>query len=93
MALESARPQADVLTAEPGVLDREVRRFAPRLVICSRVTDYVEAEVPVWVELYPDHGPDSTVSFAGQRSTVSGIELDDLIRIFDRTKRFSLGAV
>ncbi|QIN79384.1 hypothetical protein GBA65_13655 [Rubrobacter marinus] len=93
LALETARPQADVLTAGPGALDPEVRRFAPRLVICSRVTAFVQAEVPVWVELYPDHGPDSIVSFAGQRSRIPGMELDDLIRIFDRTRAFSLGAV
>ena len=93
LALETSRPQADVVTAESGALDPEVRRFAPLLVICSHATAFVQAEVPVWVELYPDHGPDSTVSFAGRRSTVAGIELEDLIRIFDQTKSFSLGAV
>lgn len=93
LALETARPQADMVAAEPEVMDPEVKRFAPQLVICSRVTALVDAEVPVWVELYPDHGPDATVSFAGQRSTVSGMDLDDLIRVFDRTRSFSLGAV
>ena len=93
VALEMARPQAGVVTAEPGALDAEVARFGPRLVICSRVTARVEAEVPVWVELYPEHGPDSTVSFAGRRSTIAGMELEDLLDIFDRTRDFALGAV
>lgn len=93
LALEAARPYAQVATAEPEALDRQVRRFAPRLVICSRVTAYVEAEVPVWVELYTDHGSNSTVSFGGKRSTVDGLDLEDLIRIFDRTQSLSLGAV
>lgn len=92
-ALQTARPQADVVTAEPSALDPEVERLAPRLVVCSRVTAFVEAEVPAWVELYPGHGPDSTVSFAGERSTVARIELEDLIRIFDRTRSVALGAV
>lgn len=93
MAMQMARPRAAVLTAEPGALNPEVRRFAPRLVICSRVTDYVETEVPVWVELYPEHGPTSTVSFQGKRSTVDGMELDDLLRLFDRTDGAASDAV
>ena len=93
LALEAARPQADIVVAEPGALDPEVRRFAPPLVICSQATALVEAEVPVWVELYPEHGPDSTVSFAGERSTVKEMELEDLIHIFDMTMNFVLGLV
>ena len=93
LALEAARPRADVVVADPGALDPEVRRLAPPLVICSQTTALVEAEVPVWVELYSGHGPDSTVSFAGQRSTVREMELEDLIRIFDQTTNFVLGAV
>ncbi|MDP9456735.1 MAG: hypothetical protein CYG60_16860 [Actinobacteria bacterium] len=93
LALEAARPQAHVIVAEPGALDPEVRRLSPRLVICSRATALVEAQVPVWLELYSEHGPDSTVSFAGQRSTVKGMELEDLIRIFDLTIDFALDAV
>jgi hypothetical protein len=93
LALQAARPYAEVVTAEPEALDDEVERFGPRLVICSRVTAFVEAEVPVWVELYSDHGPNSTVSFGGKRSTVVGMELEDLIHIFDRTRSISLGAV
>ena len=93
LALEAARPQADVVVADPGVLDPEVRRLDPPLVICSQATALVEAEVPVWVELYLEHGPDSTVSIAGQRSTVKEMELEDLIHIFDLTTNVVLGAV
>lgn len=93
LALKAARPYAEVVTTEPETLDTEVKRLVPQLVICSRVTAFVEAEVPVWVELYSDHGPNSTVSFGGKRSAVIGMELEDLFHIFDRTRSISLGAV
>ena len=93
LALEMSRPNAEVVTAEPEALETEVKRVVPRLVICSSVTALVEAEVPVWVELYPEHGPVSNICFGGRRSTVTGIEMEDLIRIFDRTQNLSLGAV
>ncbi len=93
LALKIARPYAEVVTAEPEALDLEVKRFVPRIVICSHVSAFVEAEVPVWVELYPEYGPISVVSFRGQRSMVAGMELEDLLRLFDRTWSLSLGAV
>ena len=93
LALEAARPYAEVLTAEPEALDDEVKRLGPRLVICSRVTAFVQAEVPVWVELYSDHESNSTVSFGGKRSTVVGMDLEDLIHVFERTRSIALGAV
>lgn len=93
LALAASRPYAEVVTAEPEALDCEVRRFAPRMVICSRATALVKAEVPVWVELYCEHGPDSIVSFGGRHSTVTGVDLKDLIQIFDCTLSLSLGAV
>ena len=93
LALEASRPDAEVLTIEPETLDDEVRHFLPRLVICSHVTAVVEAEVPVWIELYPEHGASSTVSFGGRRSTIPAMEMEDLIRIFDHTQSLFLGAV
>ena len=93
LALEASRPNAEVVTAEPEDLDPEVRRLAPQLVVCSRVTALVKARVPVWVELYTGHGPDSVVSFGGRCSTVTGIDLHGLIEVFDSTKSLSLGAV
>ena len=93
LALEAVRPNAEVVTADPEDLDGKVRGFGPRLVICSRVSPLVEAEVPVWVELYTEHGPDSVVSVGGRRSTVAGMDLKDLIGVFDRTLSLSLGAV
>ena len=93
LALEAARPQAEVVIAEPVALDLEVRRFVPRLVICSRVTSLVEDEIPAWVELYREHGPDSTISIGGRRSKVSGMEMQDLLRIFDQTRSLLPGIV
>lgn len=93
LALKMSRSNAEVVIAGPDSLDPEVERFSPRLVICSRVTALVETQVPVWVELYPGHGPNSTVSYGGRRSEIAGMDMEDLIQIFDRTRNVLLGAV
>jgi hypothetical protein len=41
----------------------------------------------VWVELYPDYSSAATVSVGGERSTVEGAGLGDLLRVVEAAAR------
>ena len=85
-AFRVLKPNAEVFVVDPDALDAEVEHLRPQLVICSRVTPTVEIRSVSWVELYPEHGSVSVVSVGGERSTVTGIELADLLWVIDRTE-------
>lgn len=82
--LRTLRPDLEVDETEQASLDRELRRSVPHLVICSHATPTVRGNAPAWVELYTDDGPLSTVVIGKERSTVSGIDLTDILRIVDQ---------
>jgi hypothetical protein len=84
--LRALKPNIQVCVAEPEALDTEVKRLSPQLVVCSRATPTVEVGTLVWVELYPGHGSISTISICGERSTVVGIELADLLSTIGRAE-------
>jgi hypothetical protein len=79
------RPDTEVCAVCSEELCDTVRSFCPHLVVCSRVTDSVEEWSLAWIELYPDYGHTSRVSLDGRRSTVEGIQLDDILHILDAT--------
>jgi hypothetical protein len=85
-AIRALKPNTDVFVAGSEELDAEVKRLSPQLVVCSRATPTVELRSLVWVELYPGHGSISTISIDGERSTVIGIELADLLSTVDRAE-------
>ena len=88
--LRSLRPRAEVWAVEASALEREARRLAPHLVVCSRLVPAVEeVGVPVWVELYPDHGAVSRVSARGELRTVDDMQLKDLLCLVDEAQRNS----
>ena len=82
--LRTLRPDLAVDETEQASLDRELRRGVPQLVICSHATPTVRENAPAWVEPYTDIGPLSSGVSGKERSTVPGIELDDILRIVDR---------
>ncbi len=84
---QALRPQVVVVNVEPEDLDREVADHAPQVVICGRLTDAVQAHSLSWVVLYPDGQAWSFINIAGQQATVTGIEVDDLLAVIDRTVR------
>jgi len=86
-AFRELRPGVEVFEVEEDDLDREVKRLGPDLVVCSRLTSWIEDRVPSWVELYPNHGAHSVVSVLGERSTVEEMQLSDLLSIIDRTEQ------
>lgn len=57
--------------------------FHPDMVVCSTATEAVRA-APVWVELYPEHGPVSVVSVSGGCEEVEDIELPKLLELVDQ---------
>jgi hypothetical protein len=85
-AFRALKPNTEVFVAGSEELDAEVKRLSPQLVVCSRATPTVKLRSLVWVELYPGHGSISTVSICGERSTVVGIELTDLLSAIDRAE-------
>jgi len=85
--LQALRPNIEVRIVEPEELDREVERGAPGLVLCSRATPTVEKEVPVWIELYPEHEPLAVVSISGLCLTaIEDLGFSDLLWILDRAE-------
>ncbi|MGH3145639.1 MAG: hypothetical protein ACRDTR_07530 [Rubrobacter sp.] len=82
--LRELRPNVEVIEADSGVLNQQVLRVSPDLVICSRLTSLVRDRVPNWIELYPESQPYSTVCIEGERRTVDDVHLSDLLSVVDR---------
>ena len=82
-AFRLLRPNVEVFEAEDEDLEQAVGRIGPDLVVCSRLTAWVEHRAPNWVELYPNYGPHSFVSVRGERSTIEEIQLSDLLLVLD----------
>ena len=81
LAIRELRPELEVFEAAPDVLDREVARLGPDLVICSHVTRTVEQRATNWVELYPECKFYSTFSVGGERRTLEEVQLSDLLSL------------
>ena len=84
-AFRLLRPNVEVFEAEDEDLEREVVRIGPHLVVCSRLTAWVENRAPNWVELYPGYSSYSVVSVRGERSTIEEIQLSHLLSVIDET--------
>jgi len=82
--ISQTRPDVVVETADPGVLDERITPPIPDMVVCSKATGAVRSKVPVWVELYPDHGSRSLVSIRGSLEEHDDMKLTDLLAIVDR---------
>lgn len=79
LVIRDLHPDVEVFEADSEVLDREVLRLDPDLVICSRVTYTVRQRVASWVELYPECKPYSTFCVGGERRTLEDVRLSDLL--------------
>lgn len=86
-AVRELRPGFEVVTVEPGELDRSVLTLEPDAVICNSASEVVRKKVPVWIELYPDFASSSVVSMEGRLSTLEDIQHSDILSILDRTER------
>ena len=77
-------PNVEVLEVDPRIVDWEVARLGPALVICSRVTAVVEERAANWVELYPECRPFSTFCIGGERRAIEDVQLSDLLSVCAR---------
>ena len=87
--LRTLRPDLEVTSVQPDVLEESVALHTPRVVICSEVVPIVREKVPVWVELYPGHSSKSIVSIEGRRTEIEDIQLPDLLSIVDRAQNLA----
>ncbi len=93
-ALRRLRPRIEVSVVEPDVLDAEVERFHPHLVVCSRDCAAAQNGTLTWVTLYPGGENLAEVVTAGGRATIVGIGFGDLLSVIDGTefaRRSALG--
>lgn len=87
--LRELKPEVEVVTADPAELDASISRLRPDMVVCSKVTEAARG-TPVWVELYPGHGPASTVGVSGEAdSTVEDMQLSDLLSVVELAERLA----
>ncbi len=90
-ALRELRLTAEVVTVEPDLLDAEVDRFGPDLVVSDHVTIRVETQVRSWVELYKGGGSWSVVCVDGRRCKIDGPNLEELLSIVDHVENAKRG--
>jgi hypothetical protein len=86
-ALKELRPHLEVFTTDPKDLDAEFRRLSPQLVVCSRVTEFVEREALAWIKLYPDQASEVVVSLDGEKTTYPDVDLETLLSIVEEAER------
>jgi hypothetical protein len=79
-----AQNRFDVCAVPPELLDAELPRSAPDVVICSTLTEGVEAAVPNWIVLYPAHQRRVEFHVAGRRDTVTRLPLPALVSLLER---------
>lgn len=78
------RPDIEVVVTDPDVLDADVERYAPNLVVCSRATEKVRSHAAAWIELHPGGEARSVVNIEGRRSTLNNLQLSDLLSAVDQ---------
>jgi hypothetical protein len=74
-------PDAQVIVADPEKVDEFVTTYQPQVVLCSRLTPIIEAQVPTWAVLYPDGSENALLQMGGKRSRVPNIELNGIVRL------------
>ncbi len=84
--LQALRPGLEFALSEPGSLEEIIPVVQPHMVVCNEASATVRGSVPVWVELYADHGARSVVSIGGKSSVIEDMQLSDLLSIVDQTE-------
>ena len=86
-ALRLVRPGLDVFAVDPDDVDDAIRRSAPHLVVCSRLSPAVQTGPLAWVLLYPEGQRRAVLSLAGRRTTTGTVEFAWLLDAVDQTER------
>ena len=82
-AIRIVRPDAEVVTVEPGDIRATAKRFRPDVIIGSPLTRADVEGVPAWVELSLDPAKPSRVNVNGCYSETVNPTLDKLLVIMD----------
>ena len=76
---------------EPDLIDAEVDRFGPDLVVSDHITTRILTRVRSWVELYKGGGSRSVVCIDGRRCEIDGPNLKELLGIVDHVENAMRG--
>ncbi len=83
-AFRRLRPGAEIVVAESDELDEQIRDLKPHLVMYSHPAWSFEEHPLPHVLLYPEGESKALVNIDGQRMTIVGVELEDLLLVIDR---------
>jgi hypothetical protein len=87
--LQQLRPQVEVSTVDPDVLDAEVERIDPHLVVCSQNRGPIrdkDLAWECWVNLYPGGENLAEITTVGGRAMLVGISFGDFLSVVDGTE-------
>lgn len=85
-SVEAVRPHVEAIAVESDILDREVLRLRPDLVVCAHVTPAVEAVARSWIELRVENEVLVASSNVGALPAGTNVRFDELLSIIDRTE-------
>jgi hypothetical protein len=89
LSIQRARPNFEVLIANPENLDGEVESLAPHALV--RDDDGVQTESPdgvvCWVGIIIDDHLNARISVNGKISEIHDVSLDEFIAALDETER------
>ncbi len=84
-ALQTFRPSLSTKAVEQSMLDAELSRTSPMLVLCNGAVETSVESVPNRVIFRGDESDSSaTVEIDGRQSEMESLDLDYLLRIVDR---------
>jgi hypothetical protein len=83
-SLALLRPRASVVAVDPADLAAALVAHHPVLVFLSDPAPAVEAEVPVWVLLYPSGANRAVAALGSAREEIDQPRLADLLALLDR---------
>jgi len=87
--VKSMRPGAQVATTLPFLLEAEVARFDPQVIICSGSGAADSGNATTWIGLSTDFSRPSVVRFGGRHFEQSNPTVDVLLAIVDETGRLA----
>jgi len=85
--IRALRPRTEVQTADVDVLEEEVRRFEPHLVICSRPNALDTGGLPACVELSLEPLQPSRICVGGRYSEQTNPSQDALLAVIDEVEQ------
>lgn len=91
-AIGTLRPNLSVKAIESGMLNAEISRTDPMLVLCNGAVDVSVDGAPNWV-IFRGQESDSevTVHLDGRQSVVEKVDLNGLLRIVDQVTSSTRG--